>query len=291
MLKSMTGFARGSAENDAYEIVVEIRSVNHRYLDLRLSGSSSLAPLEKRVRDRVGAELARGKVEVGFRVKPRSESAYTIDVDLALLTELVERLRDVGRRAGIDGEVDLSALVNFPAAFRVKERDVEESSLWKAMEPAIDEALDALSQMRTAEGAEIAADFAARTETLRQLVDDVDKRAEGSRQTRRDDLQARVGEIVGSSIDPATVAMEVARLVERSDIAEEVTRFRSHLVLWRETVAAGSPCGKKLDFIVQEMNREVNTIGAKAQDAGIAERVIAMKTELERLREQVQNIE
>lgn len=292
MLKSMTGFARARTENDAYEVVVEIRSVNHRYLDVKTRGPAGVAVFEKQLRDRVSAEIDRGKVDVSIRLKPIGESASEIEVDRPLMKEFVRVATELSQASGIAATLQLSDLVSFTPAFHVKERDLSDgTTLWDAVEPALTEALDALTSMRAAEGAETAADFANRIETLAGHVTRVEALSEEKRDTRRAELQTKVAELVGSAVEPATIAMETARLVERSDIAEEIARFRSHLELWKGTVAAVGPCGKKLDFIVQEMNREVNTIGSKCQDAEITEHVIAMKAEVERIREQVQNIE
>ena len=292
MLKSMTGFARARTENDAYEVVVEIRTVNHRYMDVKTRGPAGMASYEKQVRDRIGSELARGKVDVNVRLKPKGESAHEIEVDRPLMKEFVRVASELAQATGVGATLQLSDLLAFSPAFQVRERDLSErSALWDAIEPALSQALDALGNMREAEGAELMADFGGRIATLADHVDRVEALSEQKRETRRAQLEAKVAELLGSAVEPATIAMEAARLVERGDVAEEVTRFRSHLELWQGTVGAGGPCGKKLDFIVQEMNREVNTIGSKCQDAEIAEHVIAMKSEIERVREQVQNIE
>jgi uncharacterized protein (TIGR00255 family) len=292
MLKSMTGFSRAHTESDAYEVVVEIRTVNHRYLDVKTRGPGGLSSYEKQVRDRIARELGRGKVDVNVRVKPQGESVHEIDVDRPLMKEFVRVATELAQASGVGATLQLSDLLAFSPAFQVRERDLSDgSALWDAVEPALSRALDALGSMREAEGAEMMSDFEGRISTLADHVARVEALSEQKRESRRAELEAKVAEIVGAAVEPATIAMEVARLVERGDVTEEVTRFRSHLELWKGTVNAGGPCGKKLDFIVQEMNREVNTIGSKCQDAEIAEHVIAMKSEIERVREQVQNIE
>lgn len=292
MLKSMTGFSRAGAENDSYRAVVEIRTVNHRYLDVRMRGAGGLAALDKQARDLIGSEVARGKVDVSVNLKPLRESAYEIEIDRPLMKDFVRMAAEIGTETGVDSKLQLSDLVSFSPAFQVKERDLAEgSTVWGALEPALRQALDALGAMRAAEGAEMAADLERRTKTLASLVDRIETLSQARRESRRQELEAKVSELVGAALEPPAIAMEVARLVERGDIAEEITRFRSHVELWNKTVDSGEACGKKLDFIVQEMNREVNTIGSKSQDAEIAEKVIAMKAELERVREQVQNVE
>ena len=292
MLKSMTGFSRARTESDAYGVVVEIRTVNHRYLDVKTRGPAGMALYEKQVRDLISRVLGRGKVDVTVRLKPKGESAHEIEIDQPLMKEFVRVAAELGETTGVGATLQLSDLLAFSPAFQVRERDLSErSTLWEAIEPAVSQALEALSRMREAEGAEMMADFEARITTIAGHAERVEALSEQKRETRRAELEAKVAELVGSAVEPPTIAMEVARLIERGDIAEEITRLRSHLELWRGTVEAGGTCGKKLDFIVQEMNREVNTIGSKCQDAEIAEHVITMKSEIERVREQVQNIE
>jgi uncharacterized protein (TIGR00255 family) len=293
-LKSMTGYARASASSERYEVVAEVRSVNHRYLEVRVrvSGSSGLQTLEKRVRDQVGKIVGRGKVDVSLHVKPKGESAFAIEVDVPLLEDFANRVREAGRACGIEGELTLTDLAAFSPAFQVREKITgDDSPIADVVERALALALEAFDLMRASEGQELAADFEIRLKALGSHLDSIEKWSESSRAAKRVELQAKVEELLSGPIESAAIAAEVARLVERADVAEEVTRFRSHMTLWASAVDGSEPSGKKLDFIVQEMNREVNTIGSKCQDARITESVIAMKSEIERVREQVQNVE
>jgi uncharacterized protein (TIGR00255 family) len=294
----MTGYARGSAANDAYEVVAEIRTVNHRYLEVRLRATGSSSPAyEKRIRDRVGKHLARGKVDVTLHVSALSESNQEIRVDRPLMKEFVRVVRSLTDELGIESKLSAADLVAFSPAFAVRERDLGaleamgNGSADEAIERAVSAAIESLEMMRATEGAAMASDLEARIRTLCRTLDEIEALSASARDSRRVELDARVQELLASLVEPAAIAAEVARLVERLDVAEEITRFRSHVALWRSAVLDPEPCGKKLDFIVQEMNREVNTIGSKCQDASISERVIAMKAELERVREQVQNVE
>jgi uncharacterized protein (TIGR00255 family) len=289
----MTGYARASASNEAYEVTAEIRTVNHRYLEVRLraSGSAALA-YEKRIRDRVAEGLGRGKVDVTLHVSALSESSQEIQVDRPLMKEFVRLARSLGDELGVESKLSLSDLVGFTPAFSVRERELSSGSrLEEAIDRAMDLAVASLESMRESEGAAMASDLESRVSALLRTLDEIEKCSLEARETKRAELEAKVRELLSTAVEPTTIASEVARLVERADVAEEITRFRSHVSLWRSAVGASEPCGKKLDFIVQEMNREVNTIGSKCQDAGISERVIAMKAELERVREQVQNVE
>lgn len=292
MIKSMTGYARTQSENEAYTAVVELRSVNHRYLDVKVRTPSSVALLEAKIKDRVMTRLGRGKVDVSIQLKPKGESAYQLEVDRPLVEEIVRTSRSLASDLGVDGEIKLSDLMTFGRAFSMKERDLSGTDhAWQALVPALEQALEEHDLMRSAEGAELKADLDRRLTTIAELLDAVESLTTSSRERKRRDLLEKINELKVGSLEPSSLAMEVARLVERSDVAEEITRFRSHLTLWNEAVQVKGICGKKLDFIVQEMGREINTIGAKCQDSDIAERVIAVKSELERVREQVQNIE
>jgi uncharacterized protein (TIGR00255 family) len=293
-MKSMTGYARASASNDAYEVTAEIRSVNHRYLEVRMKaqGGGGLPWYDKELRDRVGAALSRGKVDVSLLVKPLAESAYELEVDRVLMADFVRLSRSLASECTVPGDLTLSDLAGFSPAFQVRERTLsDDSKLEAALERALASAIESLETMRAAEGREIASDLASRVQSIDSLLAGIETRSEETRAQKRAELEAKVGELLGAAAEPGAIAFEVARLVERADVAEEITRLRSHITLWQATVSAAEPCGKKLDFIVQEMNREVNTIGSKCQDARITESVIAMKSELERVREQVQNVE
>ncbi len=292
MIRSMTGFARGQSESDSYLAEVELRSVNHRYQDVRVRVPSSLACLESKIRREVSSRVKRGKVDISVRLKPKEDSTYQLELDRPLIEDFVKVARDLGRELGVGGELALSDLVGFHPGFSVKERDLSSGDgAWKALEPALQQALDEYDRMSRTEGQELASDIDGRVHIIVEHIDAIERLSASSKEKKRQEILDRIKELNGTGIEPSALAIEVARLVERSDITEEITRFRSHIALWRETVGAEGPCGKKLDFIIQEMNREVNTIGSKCQDAAITESVIATKSELERIREQVQNIE
>jgi uncharacterized protein (TIGR00255 family) len=289
----MTGYARASASNEVYEVEVEIRTVNHRYLEVRLKAPSGLSPsYEKRIRDRVAGALSRGKTDVSLFVRALSESSQEILVDRPLMKEFVRLARSLGEELGVESRLSVSDLVAFSPAFSVREREVAEGAgLEEPIDRAMDLALESLERMRLAEGAALASDLESRMSLLSRSLDEIERISLEAREAKRGELEARVRELLASAVEGSVIASEVARAVERADVSEEITRLRSHVSLWRSAVASSEPCGRKLDFIVQEMNREVNTIGSKCQDAAIAERVIAMKAELERVREQVQNVE
>ena len=292
MIRSMTGYARARSETEGYAAEVELRSVNHRYQDVRIKASGVLAGYEKQIRDRVSSVVARGKVDVTMRLEPKSESMYAIEVDRPLIEDFVAAARRTASELGVEGDVTLSDLIAFSPAFKIREREPDDGeSLWEALRPALEEALERHRRMRAEEGRQLMMDVEARVGALTSVVSQIEALSGAGRERKRQDLLARIQELSQGIVEPSALAMEVSRLVERADISEEITRFRSHLALWEATLAGGSPCGKKLDFIVQEMNREANTIGSKCQDASISEHVITLKAELERIREQIQNVE
>ena len=292
MIRSMTGFARGGFETDEYVAEVELRSVNHRYQDIRVKVPANLAPLEAKIRDEVSRRIQRGKVDVSVRFKAKERSTFQLELDRHLMEEFVKVARSLGSDLGVKGELTVSDLVGFHPGFNVRERDLSEGNgAWSALGPALEDALEAYERMSRAEGTELVADIDARLTAIAGHVEAVESLSAAGKEKKRREILDRINELQLAEIEPAPLAAEIARLVERSDVAEELTRLRSHLAMWRETVIGDEPCGKKLDFIIQEMNREVNTIGSKCQDTEITERVISLKSELERVREQIQNIE
>ena len=291
-LRSMTGYARATGASKAFDISVEIRAVNHRYLELHVRVPGGIAELEMQIRNKASQAMSRGKVDVSIHLKPKTESAYELEIDGPMLAELIEKGNRVVKEYGLGGEVSASDLIGFSPAFRVKDREFGSGAgLWKLLEPVLEEAINNIKGMRVAEGKEIHVDLNARIQTIADRVDQVEMLSQASRDVKRQKLQQKVEELIGRIEEPAAMVMEVTKFVERSDVTEELTRLRSHLMLWHKTVTTPGPCGKKLDFIIQEMNREVNTIGSKCQDATMTDNVITVKTELERIREQVQNIE
>ena len=291
MLRSMTGFSRAVASNDNYESTVEIRSLNHRYLDTNVKMIPKLPRYEGKVRESVGASLQRGKIDVTVFVSPKNSSAYELSVDRHLLRGVAEQARKLQDELKLSASLTLSELIALSNGFRIQERDFsEDRGLLDLLENALGKALISINKMRSLEGAVMEDDVNGRLVTLRAQLDEIELISEENLSSHREEMMKKVSELVTTFIDPKNVAMDVARLVERGNVSEEITRFRSHLKLWGKSVSGSEPCGKKLDYIAQEMNREVNTIGAKSQNSKIAEHVIIMKAQLERIREQVQNV-
>ena len=297
MIKSMTGFASLTHEDERATIGITVRAVNHRFLDLQLRMPQSLADLEPRVRGLLQKRLARGRVELAISVQLRQASVPTVELNAdfaSALAAVVERAREQGLVAGAMTPGDLLRL---PQAVTIRERPVEsdpavEAQLAASVESAVEQALLDLDAMRTREGQHLRADLDMRKQLLADVVERLREAADQGRTALEARLHERVREISEQlPVDQAMVAQEIVRVAGRSDISEEVTRFRAHVAHWNALSDGDEPCGRKLDFLLQEMNREVNTIGSKADGLGIAELIITAKAELEKMREQVQNVE
>ena len=297
MIKSMTGFASLTHEDERATIGITVRAVNHRFLDVQLRLPQSLADLEPRVRSLLQKRLARGRVELAISVQFRHTSAPTVELNADFanaLAAVIERAREQGL---VDGVLTPGDLLRLPQAVTIRERPVEadpavEAQLAASVESAVEQALLDLDAMRTREGGHLRADLDTRTDLLATLIERLREAAEQGRMALEARLHDRVREICEQlPVDQAMVAQEIVRAAGRSDISEEVTRFRAHVAHWNALSDADEPCGRKLDFLLQEMNREVNTIGSKADGLGISELIITAKAELEKLREQVQNVE
>ncbi|MCC7123233.1 MAG: YicC family protein [Acidobacteria bacterium] len=296
MIKSMTGFASLTRDDESAAVGVTIRAVNHRFLDLQLRLPSSLADLEPALRALVQARLARGRVEVSVSVQHRQTPAPDVELNRPFVEALSATLSQARADGIIDGGLTAGDLLRFPQALSIRERLTDggrtPEALAAIVHQAADEAIDQLESMRVREGAHLSADLSGRRAALAVLVDDVVQAADRGRVDLETRLLERARELASTiPIDQAALAQEVVRVAQRSDISEEVTRFRGHLAHWEALCEGIEPCGRKLDFLLQEMNREVNTMGSKADGLQVSELIIQAKAELERMREQVQNVE
>jgi uncharacterized protein (TIGR00255 family) len=296
MIKSMTGFASVTRDDEVASISVTVKSVNHRFLDLQLRMAGALAPLEARVRALVQSRIARGRVEVAVAVQQRGEAMMEVELNEAFLGALsaaVDKARELGF---VEGNMSVADLLKFPQALAIRERPADasivEGPIADRLERALADALDELEAMRLREGGYLRADLDARRVRLGELFERVAAAAEDGMAALQVKLAERVRELRADGLaDESVIAQEIARFVGRSDITEEVVRFRGHLEHWQALTDSPEPCGRKLDFLLQEMNREVNTAGSKAEGPVVSELIVALKADLEKLREQVQNVE
>jgi uncharacterized protein (TIGR00255 family) len=297
MIKSMTGFASLTHEDERATIGITVRAVNHRFLDIQLRIPSWLGDLEPRVRALLQKRLARGRVELAITVQVRTAAAPTVELNAEFANALSAALDQARERGLVSGTLTPGDLLRLPQAITIRDRPVEtdpavEAQVGMSVEAAVEQALADLDAMRTREGGHLATDLDARRQMLDTLIGELAGGADEGRGALERRLWERIRDISFElPVDQAMIAQEIVRAAARSDISEEITRFRAHLAHWEALQTGDEPCGRKLDFLLQEMNREINTIGAKADGVRIAELIINAKAELERMREQVQNVE
>jgi uncharacterized protein (TIGR00255 family) len=296
MIKSMTGFASLTRDDELATITVTIKTVNHRFLDLQLRVPGSLAATETRIRSLVQSRVSRGRVEISVSIQQRRASAVEVELNEPFLDALKVALERARERGYVEGQIGASDLLRFPQALSIREKAEEatdESSMLSGkVEEAIAAALEELDTMRVREGSYLKADLDARRVRLGELFGQVAAAAEQGITGLQARLLERVRELRAEALaDEALVAQEIAKFAGRSDITEEVVRFRGHLDHWQCLTESPEPCGRKLDFLLQEMNREVNTAGSKAEGPAVSEVIVTLKADLEKMREQVQNVE
>ena len=296
MIKSMTGFASLTRDDEVATITITVRSVNHKFLDLQLRLPSTLGSIESRLRALAQKRVSRGRVEIAVTIQQRKSPALDVELNEAFLEALGGALDRARERGYVSGAMTPGDLLRFPQALSIRERqeDAPEDSdqITVRIEEAVSAALDELDAMRVREGGYLGADLDARRAALGDLFERAAAAAENGMAALQVRLQERVRELRADAlVDEATIAQEIAKFVGRSDVTEEVVRFRGHLEHWRALTDSPEPCGRKLDFLLQEMNREVNTLGSKAEGPAVSEVVVALKAELEKVREQVQNVE
>lgn len=297
MIKSMTGFASLTHEDEHATVDVTLRSVNHRFLDLQVRLPQWLAELEARVRAVLQKGVSRGRVEVAVSVQLRSVAVPTVELDLGFIEALAAAFEEARARGLVSGPLAPADLLRIPQAVAIRERASEKDAsqmgrIGGSVEASVERAVAELDAMRVREGIHLRADLDARRAAVGGMIERVAVLADAGRGNVEARLRERVREIgFELPVDHAMIAQEIVRAAARSDISEEVTRFRAHLAHWEALSDSDEPCGRKLDFLLQEMNREVNTIGSKADGLHVSEAVINAKAELEKMREQVQNVE
>jgi uncharacterized protein (TIGR00255 family) len=288
----MTGFGVGRGRAGGEEFTAEVKAVNHKYVEVKVRLPRELQALEPELQRRVKAVCTRGAVELNLRRATPAPSGTVPTVDAGMARAWRSALGEVARLTGLPDTTSAAEVASQPGVVRMEEPTVDVASATQAAEAAAAEALLGLVAMREREGASLGADLSGRLERVGQLGDELQRLAPRAVEEYRDRLAARLAELTaGVGVEPQRLAQELALFAERSDIAEELTRLASHLSQFRALLASDEPSGRKLDFLLQEMNREVNTAGSKIQSAEASTRVVELKAELERIREQVQNVE
>lgn len=292
MLNSMTGYGRGEASGAGKTVIVELKAVNQRFLDLVIRLPRAYGALEERIRQELKKSLSRGRVEALVTIKEDNPEKRPVSVDTGLAMAYYNALKELAQNLSISADITAAGLLSLPEVITVTEPEWDEVTLWPVVNQALAKALAGLLKMRQVEGQRLQADLEARVGLIRHQLEAIRERAPEIPREYAARLRERVAQLTGGlALDPGRLEMEVALLAERADITEEIVRLASHLEGMTAAMTGTEPSGRRLDFILQEMWREINTIGSKAGDLAISHLVVAVKGELEKMREQVQNIE
>lgn len=291
-MQSMTGYGRSEVRHAHLALTIEARSVNHRYLDVNVRVPRLYTPLEARIKQRVGTYFTRGRIDVTLTQQDQREARRAVALDETLAQQYFEALQQLQKVLRLPGTIDLNMMVGLRDLWNVGEASTDVEGDWEIMAQGVDEALQALQQMRRQEGEVLSRDCHLRLQMMAQELQTIRQRVPEVVVEYRERLEQRVKDLFAQfELDPSRVAQEAILFAERADITEELTRLDAHLHASARLLSSSEAVGRKMDFLVQEMNREVNTIGSKSNDTAIAHSVVELKSELERLREQIQNIE
>lgn len=290
MISSMTGFGQGAAQLDGSTIRVEIKTVNNRFRDVIVKGPRALAPLEDRIKNLIGQDVARGRIEVFIRIE--GEPPWqSISVNAELARQYRDALTRLAEELNLADRPDLRQIAAYRDVIGQTEDPADLETVWPVVESAAAAALKGLVEMRRTEGLRLAEDIAARLDILAEMTARLEAEAPGLVAASRERLRERLANLVEQDIDPARLAQEAAILADKSDVTEELTRLKSHLDQFRAIMGQGGAIGRKLDFLAQELLRELNTIGSKSSEVEITQLIVEAKAEQEKIREQIQNLE
>lgn len=292
MIKSMTGFGRSEIMDGNRKFTVEIKSVNHRYLDVNIKMPKKLNFFESAIRNLLKEYSERGKVDVFISYEDYTEDNFALKYNEDIAAQYLAHLQEMSQRFGIENDVRVSTLSRYPEVFVMEEQNIDEQELWSVLERALREACERFVDSRIAEGERLRSDLMEKLDGMLSYVDFIEERSPMIMQEYRARLEEKVKELLGDKqIDDSRIATEVTIFADKICVDEETVRLRSHIQSTKDTLDAGGGIGRKLDFIAQEMNREANTILSKANDLQISDTGINLKTDIEKVREQIQNIE
>lgn len=291
MIKSMTGFGRGEASQDNITFSVDIKTVNHRYSDISVRLPRMVSPLEEKIREYMGSKLNRGKIDIYINYDSFGQDTK-VKLDTNLASAYIDSLSILKQQFGIKDDISLSLITKFPDILKLETEEKDLDFLWSVLYSAIEQAVESLVEMRSREGERLCKDMLEKLDSINTTIDQIKAKSPELVEVYKNKLYDKIKEMTKDiQLDENRLLTEVAIYADKSSIDEEIVRLKSHIEEFKKTLNVQGTIGKKLDFIVQEMNREVNTIGSKASDLGVVNNVIAMKTEIEKIREQVQNIE
>ena len=292
MIKSMTGFGRAQETVDGMTVTVELKSVNHRYFEFTAKVPRTYGFLEEKLKSFLNARVSRGKMECYVSIENLEESDMEVVVNPSLAKGYVDALRTLSENFGLKEDYSAISIAKFPDVLTLRKAPADEEKIWNAVQTVTELAVERFVTMRETEGEKLRADILSKADTILEHVAFVESRSPQTVREYHEKLRQRMEELLeNTQVDEQRLLTEAAIFADKVAVDEETVRLRSHISQLREFLSADEPIGRKLDFLVQEMNRESNTIGSKAQDVEIAKRVIAIKAEVEKIREQVQNIE
>ena len=292
MIRSMTGYGRGSIEMDGRSYTIEIKSVNHRYCDLNIKIPKSIMPLEDRIRKTVQSRLNRGKIDIFVTQNLFDKKDVSAFLNKSLADSYFNCLTEIKERYNLRDDISLSLISKFPEVITAKQEDEDVEELWDGLKAALNNALDMMVQMREREGLKLTEDIISKCRGIKEKVLVIEEKSSDIVQEYTDKLKLRLNDLLKDyKVDENRLALEVALLADKASIDEEIVRLKSHLIQVIETLELDEPVGRKLDFIIQEMNRETNTIASKADNLDVINIMLSIKNEIEKIREQVQNLE
>lgn len=293
MIFSMTGYGRGEVDTAVHKVVIEMKSVNHRYSEVLVKMPKKLNMFEDRIKNKVKNSISRGRLEIFINFEEQVGEDYVITPNFAVLDQYVNTLTAIKDRYNLKEELSLGLISKYPDALSVEYKEADEDTIWALLSEALDKALASLMEMRKKEGDSLSDDILGRVKNIQSTLEKIEAQSPQLVEAYECRLKDRIKELLNdyAEVDEAKIIHEVAIFADKTNIAEEVVRLRSHFTQIEEIFNGGGAIGRKLDFLIQEMNREINTIGSKSPDLNIANSVIEVKSEIEKIREQVQNIE
>ena len=293
MAISMTGFGRGEYKDDNYQFLVECKTINHKYADINIRLPRKLSFLEDKARILVKDYIKRGRVDLYIKLDLLGSEDVNLKFDEALATQYVSILKQIKDKFDLVDDISVMNIAKFPVVIKTEEKEDDEDKLWSMLKVALENALLKLKEMRSEEGKKLAEDIQNRCDLLKNYIEDIEKYSYNVVIDYKEKLKNRISDMLEdpSIIDESRLAQEVAIYADKSSITEEIVRFKSHIEQLKNTVVKNESIGRKIDFLIQEMNRETNTIGSKSSDLNITNLVVEVKSELEKIREQIQNIE
>lgn len=293
MAISMTGFGRGEYKDDNYQFLVECKTINHKYADINIRLPRKLSFLEDKARILVKDYIKRGRVDLYIKLDLLGSEDVNLKFDEELATQYVSILKQIKEKFDLVDDISVMNIAKFPDVIKTEEKEDDEDKLWSMLKVALENALLKLKEMRSEEGKKLAEDIQNRCDLLKNYIEDIEKYSYNVVIDYKEKLKNRISDMLEdpSIIDESRLAQEVAIYADKSNITEEIVRFKSHIEQLKNTVVKNESIGRKIDFLIQEMNRETNTIGSKSSDLNITNLVVEVKSELEKIREQIQNIE